>query len=224
MLTTARSFPANSSADLFVAADLSTSEGCFTVAEAVRGQLGGVDIVVHMLGGSSSPAGGFSALGDSDWHKELDLNLFPAVRLDRELIPGMIAQGSGVVIHVSSIQRLLPLPEATTAYAAAKAALSTYSKSLSKEVSPKGVRVVRVSPGWIETEASVKLARSLADEAGTDVEGGKKIIMDSLGGIPLGRPSSPAEIANLVAFLSSDRASSITGAEYTIDGGTVPTV
>ncbi|MER8827908.1 SDR family oxidoreductase [Mesorhizobium sp. M0938] len=224
VLTTARSFPANSSADLFVAADLSTSEGCFTVAEAVRGQLGGVDIIVHMLGGSSSPAGGFSALGDSDWHKELDLNLFPAVRLDRELIPGIIAQGSGVVIHVSSIQRLLPLPEATTAYAAAKAALSTYSKSLSKEVSPKGVRVVRVSPGWIETEASVKLARRLADEAGTDVEGGKKIIMDSLGGIPLGRPSSPAEIANLVAFLSSDRASSITGAEYVIDGGTVPTV
>ncbi|TIM05041.1 SDR family oxidoreductase [Mesorhizobium sp.] len=224
VLTTARSFPANSSADLFVAADLSTSEGCFTVAEAVGGQLGGVDIIVHMLGGSSSPAGGFSALGDSDWHKELDLNLFPAVRLDRELIPGMIAQGSGVVIHVSSIQRLLPLPEATTAYAAAKAALSTYSKSLSKEVSPKGVRVVRVSPGWIETEASVKLARRLADEAGTDVEGGKKIIMDSLGGIPLGRPSSPAEIANLVAFLSSDRASSITGAEYVIDGGTVPTV
>ncbi|RWN54891.1 SDR family oxidoreductase [Mesorhizobium sp.] len=224
VLTTARSFPATSSAELFVAADLSTSEGCLTVAEAVRGQLGGVDIIVHMLGGSSSPAGGFSALGDSDWHKELDLNLFPAVRLDRELISGMIAQGSGVVIHVSSIQRLLPLPEATTAYAAAKAALSTYSKSLSKEVSPKGVRVVRVSPGWIETEASVKLARRLADEAGTDVEGGMNIIMDSLGGIPLGRPSSPAEIANLVAFLSSDRASSITGAEYTIDGGTVPTV
>jgi NAD(P)-dependent dehydrogenase (short-subunit alcohol dehydrogenase family) len=224
VLTTARSFPANSSADLFAAADLSTSEGCFTVADAVRGQLGGVDIIVHMLGGSSSPAGGFSALGDDDWHKELDLNLFPAVRLDRELIPGMIAQGSGVVIHVSSIQRLLPLPEATTAYAAAKAALSTYSKSLSKEVSPKGVRVVRVSPGWIETEASLELARRLADEAGTDVEGGKKIIMNSLGGIPLGRPSSPSEVANLVAFLASDRASSITRAEYVIDGGTVPTV
>lgn len=224
VLTTARSAPASSSADFFVAADLTTGEGCRTVAEAARKRLGGVDIVVHMLGGSSSPAGGFSVLSDGEWHKELDLNLFAAVRLDRELIPAMIADGNGVVIHVSSIQRLLPLPEATTAYAAAKAALSTYSKSLSKEVSPKGVRVVRVSPGWIETEASIDLARRLADEVGTDIDGGRKIIMDSLGGIPIGRPSSPQEVANLVAFLASDRAATITGTEYLIDGGTVPTV
>src|ERR1700687_1987744 len=79
-------------------------------------------------------------------------NLFSAVRLDRALLPAMIAQRSGVVIHITSIQREMPLPDATTAYAAAKAALSTYSKSLSKEVTPKGVRVVRVSPGWVETE------------------------------------------------------------------------
>ena len=147
----------------------------------------------------------------------------PAVRLDRELVPAMVAQGRGVVIHVTSIQRELPLPEATTAYAAAKAALSTYSKSLSKEVSPKGVRVVRVSPGWIETEASVRLAERLAKDAGTDYEGGKQIIMNSLGGIPIGRPSKPEEVASLIAFLASDRAATITGAEYVIDGGTIPT-
>jgi NAD(P)-dependent dehydrogenase (short-subunit alcohol dehydrogenase family) len=135
----------------------------------------------------------------------------------------MVAQGNGVVVHVTSIQRVLPLPESTTAYAAAKAALSTYSKAMSKEVSPKGVRVVRVSPGWIETEASVHLAERLAKQAGTDLEGGKKIIMDGLGGIPLGRPAKPEEVANLIAFLASDRAASITGTEYTIDGGTVPT-
>ncbi|HEV7342551.1 MAG TPA: oxidoreductase, partial [Sphingopyxis sp.] len=134
------------------------------------------------------------------------------------------AQGSGVVVHVSSIQRQLPLPEATTGYAAAKAALSTYSKALSKEVAPKGVRVVRVSPGWIETEASVALAERLARDAGTDYEGGKAIIMASLGGIPLGRPAKPEEVANLIAFLASDRAASITGTEYVIDGGTIPTV
>lgn len=224
VLTTARSRPEALPEELFVAADLTTADGCATVARAVRRRLGGADIIVHMLGGSSAPGGGFAALTDAQWRKELDLNLFPAVRLDRELVPGMVAQGSGVVIHVSSIQRSLPLPEATTAYAAAKAALSTYSKSLSKEVSPKGVRVVRVSPGWIETDASVRLAERLAREAGTDYEGGRKIIMDALGGIPIGRPSKPAEVASLIAFLASERAASITGTEHVIDGGTVPTV
>lgn len=224
VLTTARTKPATLTASQFVPADLTRAEDCAFLADAVRERLGGVDIVVHMLGGSSSPAGGFAALGDADWRRELDLNLMPAVRLDRELVPEMAARGNGVVVHVSSIQRVLPLPEATTAYAAAKAALSNYSKSLSKEVSPKGVRVVRVSPGWIETEASVELALRLASEHGGDVEEGKRMIMESLGGIPIGRPSKPEEVASLIAFLASDRAGTITGTEYVIDGGTVPTV
>ena len=167
VLTAARSRPDTIPEAMFVVADLTTPEGCAALAAAVRDRLGGVDVVVHMLGGSSAPAGGFAALGDAAWGRELDLNLMAAVRLDRELVPAMVAQGHGAVIHVTSIQRALPLPQATTAYAAAKAALSTYSKSLSKEVSPKGVRVVRVSPGWIETEASVRLAERLAKEAGT---------------------------------------------------------
>lgn len=224
VLTVARTQPEASADGLFVAADLTTAQGCDTVAGAVRARLGGVDILVHMLGGSSSPGGGFAALSDTHWDAELALNLFPAVRLDRALVPAMAEQGSGVVIHVSSIQRMLPLPEATTAYAAAKAALSTYSKSLSKEVAPKGVRVLRVSPGWIETEASLRLAERLAADAGTDLAGGRAIIMESLGGIPLGRPATPGDVANLIAFLASDRAAAITGTEYIIDGGTVPTV
>ncbi len=207
----------------FVAADLTTTEGCDDLVAAVRDRLGGVDIIVHMLGGSSAPGGGYVALTDAEWHNELYLNLFPAVRLDRQLVPDMVERGSGVVIHVSSIQRELPLPESTTAYAAAKAALSTYSKALSKEVSPRGVRVLRVSPGWIETEASVRLADRLAKQAGTDYEGGKKMIMDALGGIPIGRPTKPEEVANLIAFVASDRAATITGTEYVIDGGTIPT-
>lgn len=223
VLTTARTKPDDLPGDLFFPADLTTEEGCAALSGAVQERLGGVDIVVHMLGGSSAPAGGFAALGDAEWRKELDLNLMPAVRLDRELVPHMVSRGEGVVIHVTSIQRALPLPEATTAYAAAKAALSTYSKSLSKEVSPHGVRVMRVSPGWIETEASVRLAERLASESGVSVEEGKQQIMQSLGGIPIGRPSTPDEVASLIAFLASDRAGSITGAEYVIDGGTIPT-
>jgi len=222
VLTTARTRPADLPDELFVTADLTTVEGCATVADEVNERLGGVDIIVHVLGGSSAPGGGFAALGEEEWQRELDINLFPAVRLDRALLPGMLAQGDGVIIHVTSIQRELPLPESTTAYAAAKAALSTYSKSLSKEVSPKGVRVVRVSPGWIETEAAVALAERIAQDAGTDYAGGKQIIMNSLGGIPIGRPSKPAEVANLIGFLASPLAATITGTEYVIDGGTVP--
>src|SRR3981189_270083 len=174
-------------------------------------------------GGSTAPGGGFAALDDGQWHRALDLNLFPAVRLDRALLPAMLDQGSGVIVHITSIQRQLPLPEATLAYAAAKAALSTYSKGLSKEVSPKGVRVLRVSPGWVETDAAVGLVEEIARRNGTDYEGGRKIVMESLGGIPLGRPAKPREVADLVAFLASPRAASITGTEYVIDGGTVPT-
>lgn len=208
----------------YIAADLSTAGGAHHVADSVRQHLGGIDILVNVVGGSTAPAGGFAVLGDSEWSKELDLNLMSAVRLDRALLPSMIAQRSGVVIHVTSIQRVLPLPDSTIAYAAAKAALSTYSKALSKEVTPKGVRVVRVSPGWIETEAAVALAERLAAQAGTDYEGGKQLIMKGLGGIPLGRPAQPREVADLIAFLVSPRAASISGVEYLIDGGTVPTV
>lgn len=222
VLATARSRSDLLPDQAFVAADLTTVEGCATVAQAVKDILGGVDAIVHVLGGSSAPAGGFAALDETEWHKELYLNLFPAVRLDRALLPGMLARGSGVIVHVTSIQDRLPLSESTTAYAAAKAALSTYSKSLSKEVTPKGVRVVRVSPGWVETEASVAMAERLAEQAGTDYEGGKRIIMDSLGGIPFGRPSKPIEVANLIAFLVSPLAATITGTEYVIDGGSIP--
>ncbi|WP_377289133.1 SDR family oxidoreductase [Rhizobium sp. SG2393] len=224
VLTTARSRPDGMPEEMFVEADLTTAAGCDTVIRAVGDRLGGVDIIVHMLGGSSAPAGGFGALSDETWENELSLNLFPAVRIDRALIPGMTDRGHGVVLHVTSIQSVMPLAEATVAYAAAKAALSTYSKAISKDVTPRGVRVVRVSPGWIETEASLRLAERLAAEAGTDVEGGRKIIMDSLGGIPLGRPTKPEEVASLLAFLASDRAQAITGTEYRIDGGTIPTV
>jgi NAD(P)-dependent dehydrogenase (short-subunit alcohol dehydrogenase family) len=226
VLATARSVPRGAAREVaaFVSADISTAEGVRAVANAVLKQLGGIDVLVNVFGGSSAPAGGFAALDDTEWSKELNRNLIPAVRLDRALLPTMIEQSSGVIIHVTSIQRVLPLPESTIAYAAAKSALSTYSKALSKEVAPKGVRVVRVSPGWVETEAAVQLAQRVAAKAGTDYEGGKKIIMAGLGGIPLGRPATPAEVADLIAFLASPRAASITGVEYVIDGGTVPTV
>src|SRR6266700_2831596 len=110
--------------------------------------------MIHNVGGSSAPSGGFITVTDEIWQQNFNENLFPAVRLDRGLLPSMIERGSGIIIHISSIQRTLPLYDSTLAYAAAKAALTNYSKALSNEVSPKGIRVVTVSPGFIETDAA----------------------------------------------------------------------
>lgn len=147
VITSARSNPDPLDGVEFVEVDLTTAKGGKALAQAALERLGGIDIVAHVLGGSAAPGGGFVALTEEHWLSELNLNLLAAVRLDRLLIPQMIERGAGAVVHVTSIQSVLPLPDATTAYAAAKAALRTYSKSISKELGPKGVRVNTVSPG-----------------------------------------------------------------------------
>lgn len=208
----------------FVHADLTTAEGSKALALAALERMGGVDILAHVIGGSASPGGGFLALTDEHWLAELNLNLMAAVRLDRLLVPQMIERGTGAIVHVTSIQSILPLPESTTGYAAAKAALRTYSKAISKELGPKGVRVNAVSPGWIMTESSVDMLKRLQAANGGTVEQARQLVLDALGGIPLGRAAEPAEVADLIAYVASDRAAAIHGAELIIDGGTVRTV
>ena len=221
--TTARSLPSgHPDPHHFIAADLSAAEGTDTVAADIA-RAGGLDILVHVLGGSNTPAGGFATIDDEHWHGELQRNLLAAVRLDRALIPAMIHARHGAVVHISSIQRKMPLSNGTLAYAAAKAALTTYSKGLATEVAPHGVRVNTVAPGFIRTAAAQRLVTRIAAGNGGSHEQALGQLMDTLGGIPLGRPAEPDDIAELVAFLVSDRARAITGAEHTIDGGTVRT-
>jgi NAD(P)-dependent dehydrogenase (short-subunit alcohol dehydrogenase family) len=180
--------------------------------------------LVNNVGGSDAPNGGYGALSDKDWQKALNVNLLASVRLDRAFLPSMIERKSGVVLHISSIQHRLPLYDAPLAYAAAKGALNTYSKGLANEVGPKGVRVNMISPGFIETSGAHGMVVQLAQSGGISQDAARKQIMDMIGGIPIGRPGQPEEVAELAAFLASDRAASIHGADYIIDGGTMPTV
>ncbi|MDI9882570.1 SDR family oxidoreductase [Flectobacillus longus] len=225
VIITARNPPEKENSNLyFIAADLSKAEDAQKVVSEVLSTYGTLDILVNNLGSSVTPAGGFAVLTDDDWELTLQANLLAPVRLDRGFLPQMLAKKSGVIIHIASIQGKLPLYDSTLPYAAAKAGLINYSKSLSNEVTPKGVRVLTVSPGWINTTASKAWLGEIARNANSTVEEAQQSVMDALGGIPFGRPAQPEEVAEFVSFLVSPRANYLTGTNYVIDGGTVPTI
>lgn len=225
VIITARNAPEKPDRRLhFISADLSKPEGTQKVVEEVLEIHSKLDILVNNLGGSETPGGGFAVLTDEDWQTTIQTNLLAPVRLDRGFLPQMVERRSGVIIHIASIQGRLPLYDSTLPYAAAKAGLINYSKALSNEVSPKGVRVLTVSPGWIMTTSSTRMMERIAESSNSTVEQATQSVMDALGGIPYGRPAKPEEVAELVGFLVSPRADYLTGTEYVIDGGTIPTI
>ena len=207
---------------LFVQADLGTAAGAQAVIDRIHDAWGGLDILIDNVGASDASAGSFASLSDEVWQNILEVNLLSAVRLDRAFVPGMTERRSGVVIHIGTIWHRLPQPDAALAYCAAKSALSSYSKGLAKAVAPHGVRVNMVSPGFIETEAAHSWIMQIARSEGIAEEGARQQIIARSGGIPLGRTGRPAEIAELVAFLASDRAAFASGADYFLDGGAFP--
>jgi NAD(P)-dependent dehydrogenase (short-subunit alcohol dehydrogenase family) len=208
----------------FIAANLSKREDVIKVADEITTRYGGVDLLINNMGANTFPGGGFSALSDEHWDQALQINLLSSVRLDRALLPKMLERKSGVIIHISSTTGQFPIWESTIAYTSAKAALNAYSKSLSDEVAPQGIRVVTVSPGLTKTEAMSTFLDDLAKQAGISLEEMTQNLFNRVGGVPLGRMAQPEETAELVYFLVSPRASYITGANYFIDGGHFPVV
>lgn len=225
VVITARNAPEETNKSMyFIPADLSKSTGTQKVVKDILAKYGRLDILVNNLGSSETPGGGFAVLKDEDWETTIQTNLLAPVRLDRGFLPQMLERGSGVIIHIASIQGKLPLYDSTLPYAASKAGLINYSKSLSNEVSPKGVRVLTVSPGWIMTASATRMMERIAESSNITIEQATQSVMDALGGIPYGRPAKPEEVAELVGFLVSPRAGYLTGTEFIIDGGTVPTI
>jgi len=225
VIITARNLPQDVKPEHhFIAADLSKTENVTKLANEITEKFGRVDILINNMGANTLPGGGFGTLTDEHWDEALQVNLLSSVRLDRALLPTMLAQKTGVIIHISSTSGMFPLWEATMAYSAAKAALNAYSKSLATEVSQQGVRVITVSPGLNKTEAMSAFLEDLANKAGITLEQMTQNLMARVGGIPLGRMAEPEETAALVRFLVSPRASYITGTNYAIDGGNFPVV
>lgn len=205
----------------FVRADVSTPAGVAGLVAESTALLGRIDVLVNNVGNPTHPPAAAWELADEDWLGDLNMNLMTAVRLDRAVIPSMIDQGHGVIIHMSSVVSRLP-PATLLGYATAKAALNTYSKGLSNEVAEHGIRVNSVLPGLIETDTMNDHLAHLAAADGTDVETARQAFTDGFS-VPMGRMGHADDVAGLVVFLASSHARYLTGGRYAVDGGMDPT-
>ncbi|WP_415324972.1 SDR family oxidoreductase [Chryseobacterium sp. MMS23-Vi53] len=224
VIVTARNQPKEELHHHFIASDLTNSEDVSHLVTEISEKFGSVDILIDNIGGLSTPGGGFSNLTDEHWENELQLNLLSAIRIDRALLPQMIENKNGVIIHISTGSSKQPLWDINMAYAVSKAALNSYSKALASEVATHGIRVLTVLPGAVKTPMMVEFIKGIAKTAGITVEEATQGLFNKIGGVPMGRMAEPEEVAELVNFLASPAASYLTGSTYAVDGGAMPTI
>ncbi|SDR05409.1 NAD(P)-dependent dehydrogenase, short-chain alcohol dehydrogenase family [Chryseobacterium soldanellicola] len=224
VIITARTAPGESTAgQYFIPADLAQPESAETIAGEILGKYGRIDIIINNTGANLSPGGGFSTLSDEHWNNDWQTNFMSAVRINKALLPAMIEQKSGVIVNISTGAAKLPLWEMTMSYSSAKAALNAYSKALANEVATYGIRVNVVSPGLVKTPLMSEFIENLAKSSAVTSDEVHKSVIDKLN-VPIGRMAEPEEIANLVTFLVSPEAKYITGVNYSVDGGALPTI
>ena len=206
-----------------VAADLTSPQGAQKVIDEAVAAFGGLDILVNNVGSVHPRVDGFLSVTDEDWAETLNSNFMSAVRTTRAALPHLLRRGAGAIITVSSVNAFLPDPLVMD-YSAAKAALTNFCKSLSKEVGPKGIRVNTVSPGPVATDmwlGEKGVASTLAGGSGAQADAvAKKAAASML----TGRFTRPEEVAQLVLTLASDRTGNVMGADFVVDGGLITTL
>jgi 3-oxoacyl-[acyl-carrier protein] reductase len=202
--------------ELHVAGDLTQPGEPERLAAAAEERFGRVDCLVNNVGGTEIRT--LEQLTDEDWQRSFELNLMTAIRTTRAVLRGMRERGSGAIVNVSSTSGKRPsasLPE----YSVMKAGMLSYSRLVADVYAKDGIRCNAVTPGPTATEAWTG-AGGLAEQQGDRDE----VLAKVGGGRPLGRLAEPDEIAAVIVFLLSERASYVTGAAWSADGGTVPII
>jgi len=224
VIITARKAPAEvTEGQYFIQADLAQSESAKIIAAEILKKYGRIDIIVNNAGANLSPGGGFSTLSDEHWNNDWQTNFMSVVRINKALLPVMIEQKSGVIVNISTGAAKLPIWEMTMSYSSAKAALNVYSKALANEVAAHGIRVNVVSPGLVETPLMLEFIQNMAQSSSVTPQEAYQSVMEKLN-VPMGRMAEPDEVASLVAYLVSPEAKYITGVNYSVDGGALPTI
>jgi 3-oxoacyl-[acyl-carrier protein] reductase len=196
-------------------ADLKVKENIQAMMKATADKFGRIDVLVNNTGGP--PSALFSETTDKDWQETFDSLMMSVVNCCREVIPYMKANKWGRIINMTSFAAKQPA-ERLVLSNAIRAGVLGLTKTLSNELAEYGILVNAVCPGWTLTDRVKHLAQSKVDKTGQDYEA---IISEWTKSIPLNRMAQPEEIANLVVFLASEKASYITGAAIQVDGGAV---